>query len=212
MPPGLIVICGIILLLVLLLSLRATLQLTAGDEFIVTFKIAFLKFRVYPKKKNTPKSVLREQKRAKKKGQQTAAGEPHPIPKKTVNRLLHLLKLAAKFLKTMLIRYPNYFRLKLSRVIVVVGGDDAAQAAIRYGAVSSAVAYLVTYIEQFVKVKTTRKSELYVQPDFTSDRLDYDIDISLSISARLLLALIFKSASSHAKVKRNKHSNKQKEN
>ena len=125
---------------------------------------------------------------------------------------MRLIKLIARIVKSVSTRFPNYFRLKLSRIIIVVGGSDAAQAAIRYGAISSAVAYLVTLLEQFLSLKTTRKSQLYVQPDFTSDRLDYDIDITFSTSVRAVLALLLRSALAYLKERKAPKNTSQKEN
>lgn len=205
MPPGLIVTLCILLFIILLLSLRASLIIEAKDDVALTLKIAFVKVKLYPKKTATPKRVIRAQKKAEKK-KQKGKKKASPAPatntakkKKSFEEILRLVKMVTRILKSLVSRFPSYFRLKLSRIILVVGGPDAAQTAIRYGAVRTAVAYLVTLLEQFVSIKTTRKSELYVQPDFLNDRIDYDISIAFSTSVRALLAILLRSAFAYLK-------------
>jgi hypothetical protein len=195
----LLIILGILLLLVLLLSVRARLGITLQDEVCLTLRVLFLKFTLFPKK-STPKKILKEQKKKEKKQKKAkskrdkqsasdAEAKKKQRKKRSFSDILRMIKLICRILKRLWKRFPGYFRLRLSKVKISVGGADAAQAAIRYGAVSAAVAYLITLCEQFATVRTNRKSELQISPDYFSDRIDCKIDIELSITLRSLLAL-----------------------
>ena len=86
MPPGLIILCVIVLLLVLLLSLRANLRITAQDELTISLRIAFIKVKLYPKTKS-PKTIIHSQNKAPKKKRK--ARDKQPPPKRFQKRKKH---------------------------------------------------------------------------------------------------------------------------
>ncbi len=209
------IVLGILLFFLLLLSLRAHVLLTAEDDVTVTVKVLFLRFRIFPKKP-TPKRTLKAQRKKEKKEAQKQAkadakvkkAEEHKKQhkKKSFPEILRMIKMFARILKQLSSRFSSYFRLKLSRMVLRVGGPDAAQTAVRYGAISAAVSYLATLLEQFVTVKTPRKSELRVEADFVSNDITYDIMMDFSVSLRAVLALGIRFL--FAYLKERKHINK----
>jgi len=203
---GLAIAIGILLLIILILFLRFRVVFHLEDrDASVYLRVLFLRFPLYPPQTTRKKSSAAKKKKSRAterhKGEHKRAEK-----KKRVRSLLHEIRLFAWILKRIAHRFPSYFRLDLSQVHITVGGEDAAKTAIRYGCIAQASAYLVTLAEQFFRVRTTRKSDLCVEPDFLSDRIRCRIRLSVSTNIRAMLSLSLRAFFLYWKAKRHEHS------
>ncbi len=192
-----IIIACIVLFILWLLSIRIRFQIKGKDtEFTVALRVLFYRYTFYPEEKS-PKRVYTEEKKKlkkqkKKRKQSEAVAEGTAPPKKEKRSILHIVRLITYILKRIYKRFPNYFRLRLKRVIIVVGGADAAHTAMYYGAVRSAVAYLLTACETLFTFQTPRNAVLLIEPNYLTDESMCDIDMDLSISIFSAICLFFR--------------------
>lgn len=173
------VILGVLLLL-LLIPLRV--EIGFEEEFALTLRYAFLKFRLLPAREDPKKEARRKKKEEKKRQKEEKRKQKYPeqVEKSTgdqlreifhrtgvrglVSALTDLAKLAAHSLK----RVFAHLRFKAFDLYLCVGGaEDAAQAAIQYGEFSAGV-YAATGI--FFSRKPCKKLGVTVDLDYTRDK------------------------------------------
>lgn len=179
MIPGMI-LGGILLFLLLILWIPLKIWLVYDGGLRIRLRVAFLSFPLYPREKHPEKKKATPKKKPTEK-------KPKKEPKQ--RSPLHIVKLILYILKRVCRRFPGCFTLTLTRLEILVGGPDAAQVAIRYGAVSQAVAYLTTLAERLLRIKTNKKSRLSVTPNFLGSKSDCAVDILLSTRVIYLLVL-----------------------
>ena len=193
------IIGGILLFLLLLLTVRIHLLLDLDGDLRLRVRVLCFRFRIHPRKR-TPRGVIRQQRKQEKKLKKKLANKQKPqkenkeisektAPKKKKTDILALIRLVIRILKQIARKFPSYFKLKIKRCIIKVGGKDAAEAAIRYGAVRAGVSALATVADSCFTVKTTRKSVLTVDPDFLSDKSSISLSMDFYTSVRAVLAL-----------------------
>lgn len=192
-----IIFLCILLFFVILLTLKCTLTLQYSDELRLTLKILFFKFRLLPqKKKRYPHSMSahkarRIRKRLRKKAlkqrekdeeKQKATEDSKQSKKKhTFRDILDIVSLVTAVLKVVLKKTFGHLRLKMTRVKIKIGSEDAATTAIAYGAVSQSINVLFAILSEVKKVRLPKDDELDVSADFLSDKCDIDLDISFSL-------------------------------
>ena len=185
------VILGLILLIALILSIRASIHIVYEDELSVYLKILFFKFRIFPegKVKFNLKSYERRLK-GEQRLQESLISQMAEESKK--NGLIENIKMIADLISTLIKSCAPYMRVKLARVHISVGSSDAAKTAILYGAISGAVALLVDNIDEYTNLEKLKKKSIIVEPDFLSEKTSARIHISLSISVYGAIATILK--------------------
>ena len=88
------------------------------------------------------------------------------------------------FLLAALDTIPKFFgRMEcvIRKLHVTVGGDDAAQAAIRFGVLSQSAAYLLEILDCRTRLQPLADDALRVCVDYTAPRTAYDVDFTLTI-------------------------------
>lgn len=83
--------------------------------------------------------------------------------------------------------------VKLTEIHIKVATPDAAQTAILYGAVSSAVACILDLIDDVTQLKPLGESSILVEPDFLSEKSELKLNILLHISIFRLINVLLKS-------------------
>ena len=86
-----------------------------------------------------------------------------------------------KQIGAILSRGYKHVRIEVERLIVRVGGEDAAKTAILFGAVNEAATALLAYLDEAGKWKRTRRTRISVAPDYVSEKS--------FISAKIILTL-----------------------
>ncbi len=199
-------VLGIILLALGALSLlRIKFDIYASEEICVKLNILGIKFCLYPKKekkvkvKKFKKGYPKEKKEKAPKETKTSRKENKDTEEKIplgekISTIISLIKL-------LLGRFFKHLRLDVSKITVVVGGSDAANAAISYGIISQAVAYLLAFLDNNLNISKKRGGEIKVLCDFTSESITYDIFISASVTVWQILDILISLAYNYLKGK-----------
>ncbi len=168
--------------------MRIHFEIDCNDDITAKLRILCIKFTLYPKnkkraspkrfKKGYPKEKHAPQKeKAPKEKKQKESG--FTLGEK-IDTVLALVKLLFS-------RFFKHLRLDVSKILITVGGEDAAKAAITYGIVSQSVVYLLEYLDKHLKISKKRNGEINVTCDFTSESTVYDISLSASLSVWQIL-------------------------
>lgn len=212
---ALYIILAVIALIVILFSIKVSVTAVYDETFTLDVKWLFIKFRIYPedeekKAKKEAKKAEKAQKKknSKKEKPKKEKTEESASPKSNIFRdfynnqgfaaTVNLIRTAAAqlggFLKGV---YRAFVIENLTVLLKVSAGDDAAQTAIKYGKVCSAVYPAMGFICSNMKVK---QYDVNVVPDFISAENTATFKLSLSVrpikltNAVIVLAfrLIFK--------------------
>ncbi len=186
---GFLILAVILLLLILLLLLRLRFDIVCAEDVVLSLRILFLRIPLYPAapknvkvskfKRGYPKEKAEEKPAEKKAKKQTAPAEKIPLGEK-INIVLSLVKKLCK-------KFFRHLRLDVSHIVITVGADDAAGAAITYGIVSQSVAYLLAFLDAHLNIRKKRRGEIAVRCDFTADHTVCDICITASLAVWQLL-------------------------
>ncbi len=197
---ALYIIGGILLLLALLLFARVRLVLSYEGRPRLELRYLFFRFRLYPRPKKKPprysrraaRKLKRELKRRRRAKQKQAQTKPAPkaggkAPKKpAAHHALHfsdirlLLNLLKSFLKPVTGQARNHTTVRIRRLWITVGGEDAAAVALQYGAVSQLLAYFLAFLDHNLRVRNRRRAKIGVNADFLSEGYTLHLDAALS--------------------------------
>ena len=212
---ALYIILAVIALIVILFSIKVSVTAVYDETFTLDIKWFFIKLRIYPedeekKAKKEAKKAEKEQKKknSKKEKPKKEKTEESASPKSNIFKdfynnqgfaaTVNLIRTAAAqlggFLKGV---YRAFVIENLTVLLKVSAGDDAAQTAVKYGKVCSAVYPAMGFICSNMKVK---QYDVNVVPDFISAENTATFKLSLSVrpikltNAVIVLAfrLIFK--------------------
>ncbi len=188
------ILLGIVALLALLVSVPVVLRVTwDGEDFRLGLRYLFISYSIYPREDKEPgrlrayfDGVLErlKKKRAEKK--------PRPAvqkPKKSAWQSLverkgffgaigYYLRVAFKSadLGAYLLRHSVISRMKIH---ITVGGDDAADIAVRQGQWCAGLYPALSLV--LCSVKRYRNCSVNITPDFLSEENKYDIDARLRV-------------------------------
>lgn len=210
-----LIIIGVILLLFLGIAMtRLKFRIAYVDDIVAVAQVLFIKIRIYPKKikrlrarnfrikrfrSRVKRSVSRseikmekarlraEKKKQKKKAKSGDKGSGEGVKKK--RDLKSLSRLLLRLLKVFIQKFPRYLQVTVSKFVIGVATEDAADTAITYGYVVQSAQYMLTYIKLNSNLKKARKSVVSVYPDFTTDKPKIELDVTLSIRIWQALAL-----------------------
>lgn len=134
--------------------------------------------------KRAEKKRLRAREKAAKRAEQKRTqrnDQPSPNLKEKLEMILALLQLLYR-------ETGGKLRLRVRRLHLWVGTDDAAKTAILYGVVLQSATYLLQWIDTHLLRIDRRDGAMTVEPDFVSGKCHADIDLTCSI--RLYTALV----------------------
>ena len=191
------IIAGAIILLILIIMLSWIKLSLIYDEggVIIAVKVLFFKITVVGKKKKHKKSdyklskfrrrrkkALRKYRKRLEKQKKKAAKktEEESKPKKKVSKketIGKLLDIFAAFLK----KFPKYLRVDCARLIIGVGGKDAAETAISYGVTVQSVQYIGTLLNNVTNFEAKKGAQIDVYPEFASGKWTADINIVMRL-------------------------------
>ena len=185
-----LIIIGIILLIIgALLLLRIKFDIILKDEILIRINVLGIKYQLFPQKEKKVSA------KKFKKGYPEEKEEPSKKDKSTSNKenddekipLSEMISTLISLIKSFFSKLFKHLRLDVSRIIVNVGGKDAAACALSYGAISQSVVYLLEFLDSHLKIHKKRRDKMDVLCDFTSDKITYDIFISLSLNVWQIL-------------------------
>ena len=212
-----LVTVGIILIVFFAIAMtRLKFRLAYVDGIVATAQVLFIKLRIYPKKKRkykvkdfkikrfrkrTKRNIQRAEAKAerkrlraekkknrkkKKSGSDEVECEQGGKKKRAIKPLVRML---LRVLKVFIQRFPRYLQITVSRLVIGVATDDAANTAVTYGYVCQSAQYLITYIKLNSNLKQTKKAVVSVYPDFTAVKPKIELDVTLSIRIWQVIAL-----------------------
>ena len=190
---ALYIILGTIALIVILFSIKVSVTAEYADSFSLDVQWLFIKLHIFPQteeEKAKREAKKEEKKKKKKKPEEEKKEEDKPSePKKNIFKefyenqgfgaTVELIQTAAAQLGGFMGSIYRAFVIEnLKLLLKVSSGDDAAQNAIKYGKVCSAVYPSMGFICSNMKVK---KYEVNVVPDFISQENKAQFALSLSV-------------------------------
>ena len=205
---------AVILLIVALLftKIRLLFQFSGGD-ITVAVKILFFRIDITEKaeekinknkykikkfrrrrdkvlKKYRMKTEKQNEKNAEPK-ENTEVQESEKTKKKMGPK--QLVNMISELFGEILKRFPRYLHVEFKKLIIGVGGKDAADIAIKTGAVMQAVQYLVTSLKSLTNVRKLKGGQVYVYPVFVEGKWCAEVDISayIRVGNVLRLGIIF---------------------
>ena len=211
---GIGIAAAVILLIVALLftKIRLLFQFSGGD-ITVAVKILFFRIDITEKaeekinknkykikkfrrrrdkvlKKYRMKTEKQNEKNAEPK-ENTEVQESEKTKKKMGPK--QLVNMISELFGEILKRFPRYLHVEFKKLIIGVGGKDAADIAIKTGAVMQAVQYLVTSLKSLTNVRKLKGGQVYVYPVFVEGKWCAEVDISayIRVGNVLRLGIIF---------------------
>ena len=196
---ALYIILGIIALIVILFSIKVSVTAEYADSFSLDVQWLFIKLHIFPqteeqKAKREAKKAKKEEKKKKKPEKEKPEEEKKEVdkpsePKKNIFKefyenqgfgaTVELIQTAAAQLGGFMGSIYRAFVIEnLKLILKVSSGDDAAQNAIKYGKVCSAVYPSMGFMCSNMKVK---KYQVNVVPDFISQENKAQFALSLSV-------------------------------
>ena len=202
---GLYIFLGIIGFIILVLSIRITVNGDFFDEFRLNVKWLFLKIDILPaKKKDKPK----KEKAPKEKKEDPAteeATEETPTEKKEnifvkfynnqgFDGVIQLINNVGKALGKLMHSFKKHIVLReLYLWMTVTGGCDAAETALAYGRICQKVFPALSFICTNLTVK---KYDVEIEPDFLGNKNKAEFAFSVSVRPifilNALIVLVFR--------------------
>lgn len=185
-------------LILLLLCLRLSLRIVVDDSFRLYACVGPIKIRVYPQHEKLLRLRdfgIERFRRAQRASEKPIKSKPAPKkklaeqPTATDEEQEESLSDRIDRLKAVISAFGGYcggrLRIRLRRLVIVIGTSDPAMTAILYGAALGAVQ---TVYGLLCEVGTISRGGVFdVVPDFTAEKPSIDADITLSLTVRQLL-------------------------
>lgn len=198
------IIAGIFAFLICISFLRVHIDITCNEDISAILRILCIKFALYPKTKKriNPKKFAKGYPKEKVKNSDKSEEKKKTKQKKVTDISLgEKIDTVISLVKILFSRFFKHLRLDVSKIIISVGGEDAAKTAITYGVVSQSVAYLLEFLDNRLKISKKRTGQINVFCDFTSEDVTYDISLSASLSVWQLLDIAISLAYNYFKGK-----------
>lgn len=183
--------------------MRIHFDIECNSDITANLRILCIKFALYPKNKKNPNPKKFTKGYPKEKKEKAVPKRSLKKSRKSTNDVSvgEKIDTVVSLVKILFSRFFKHLRLDVSRILISVGGEDAAKTAITHGIISQSVAYLLDFLDNRIKISKKRKGQINVFCDFTSETVTYDISISASLSAWQLLDIAISLAYNYFKGK-----------
>ena len=143
------------------------------------------------------KQAEKEQKKAEKKAELAKLSKEELKALKEKKKagkpaLTDLISLVCHVAGLFFSRFFGKLRIKVAMLHVRVGAADAMQAALIYGAANQAVQYLFAFLQKISHVDGLKKADIRIEPDFLSDKIDFEFNMTFRVSLGNVLGAVFK--------------------
>ncbi len=183
---ALMIILGIIAVILILLMFPLKIWLDYGEETKLRAGYMFLKFTLYPEKPKKPKKKKPE----KKKPEEEKPKEKKPgmvkqlLDKHGVSGIIDILKEAAAIVTDVLKKLGRHLYITRLNIRICVAGEDAADTAIKYGYVCSAVYLPVSVLREHSVVK---KHSIDISAGFLAEKTAAELELTAKIRLLFLI-------------------------
>ena len=179
----------IVAVIVFALVLPVHLNLSYDDDFCAVLRVLFIKKTLFP---SPPKEKKEKKKKAASMDKKTGKKKKKPEkPKKKLSfdDVMDLIrKLIAVFSK-LIEKLRKKLVIKLQRLNVKIGTDEAAKTAVAYGAVCCATDELLDLMRRFLKFKE-KSGAVSVEADFLSEETDFSVSVDLSLNVAAAIGIV----------------------
>lgn len=195
---GWIITGAILLLLLFLLGLRVTVVIDyCGDIFVRVSTLGITVFRIPASKKKKPKKKpekAKKPKKSKKSKNEAEAdnSEETDKPKKekpTLSELIDLIKLILDSVGKPLKKVFKRIIISHLNLAIVCGGEDAAKAAINYGAANYLLSVVLNLCDEWFTLK--EPDEIRLDVDFYKEKVEVKCYVEIRLTVGSALALVF---------------------
>ena len=143
------------------------------------------------------KKAAKEQKKAEKKAELSKLSKEELRERKEKKKasrpaLTDLIPLVCRVLGLFFSRFFGKLHIKVAKLHVRVGAADAMQAAVIYGVANQAVQYLVEFLRKISHVDGLKKADIRIEPDFLSDKIEFEFNMTVRVSLGNVLGALFK--------------------
>lgn len=185
------IVCGIVLLIVVLLSLSIAVDVRFTDEFTVSAGILGWRYQIFPaqEKPDKPAPKKAQAKSRSRPGKKKSAPKAPQKPEKgdikgTFQTVIDLLQAAFPPLMQLL----GQIRLTRLDAVIQIGGENAADIALEYGKICALFSGGLATLQNMLRVKVKRVD---ISCDFLlpETRQDISFRLKLRIAAILWAAL-----------------------
>lgn len=196
---GLYIFLGIIGFIILVLSIRITINGEFFDEFKLNVKWLFLKIDIFPAKKKDKPKKEKAPKEKKEKPADEKVTEETPTEKKEnifvkfynnqgFDGVIQLINNVGKALGKLMHSFKKHIVLReLYLWMTVTGGCDAAETALEYGRICQKVFPAMSFICTNLTVK---KYDVEIEPDFLGSKNKAEFAFSVSVRPIFILNAI----------------------
>ena len=184
------ILLGIALLICLILSIKLNLHIIYEDEILIYIRILFIKIKLLP---NTNNRFNLYKFTSTNTGDNTTVTIDGENANSKSNSIIQKLNFIREIISIFSDNFRKHLHVKLAKIHVKVATPDAAQTAILYGAVSTAVACIIDLIDDITNLKPIKNSAISVEPDFLSERSNVKLNIVLYVSALGAIKVLMKS-------------------
>ena len=187
-------------LILLLLCLRLSLRVVVGDSFALYACVGLFKFRIYPKREKILRlrdydiarfrrgrlSSKKKRSGSKPEGKKKAPAKAAPTEDESEESLSDLINRLTRTISAFGGYFGGRLRIRLRRLVIVIGTSDPAMTAIVYGAALGAVQTIYGLLCEAGTISSSG-GVFDVIPDFTAEKSHIDADITLSLTLRQLI-------------------------
>ena len=165
---ALMIILGIIAVILILLMFPLKIWLDYGEETKLRAGYMFLKFTLYPEKPKEKKPGMVKQ----------------LLDKHGVSGIIDILKEAAAIVTDVLKKLGRHLYITRLNIRICVAGEDAADTAIKYGYVCSAVYLPVSVLREHSVVK---KHSIDISAGFLAEKTAAELELTAKIRLLFLI-------------------------
>lgn len=199
---GLYILAGIIIFFILLLqvstSIRVSYNSAKTESFRIYAKIGFYKLNIIPLKPKKTRKIKKKRfklfRRKKDKKIVKKKDKNKQIKEKKKDKLKYTVKEIIEFSKDLgfasLKKIRKYLRIKIYKMNIKVGAEDAYKTAMLYANLNQAAYYLYEILRNNFNLKA---QNINISSDFLSEKVSFDIDIKAGIkisgSLNMLIAM-----------------------
>lgn len=183
-------IVGIIFVIILLLTLgKVSVMVDYNESLIVKIKYMFFPVFAIPAMKEKKPKKTKAKKKEKKKKEESDDKDKKNKKKPALGDILELVKMGLNSLGKPLRKIIKRVEISHLALNIVCGGEDAAKAAITFGAVNMAVGNLLGWLDTFFTLKPV--DELSINVDFESEQTVADAYVEIKLTVAAALAFVF---------------------
>lgn len=189
----------LIVIAVILILLMCPLKvfLDYDGDLKLNLGYLFLKFQLVPPKPKNEKKKKTEEKKEKKPEQEKKQEEKRPstfqrlMNKHGIDGLIDILKEVVSIVVDFLRDFAKHLYVTRCNIRICIVGDDAADTAIKYGYVCSAVYPLLSVLEQNSVLK---KHSTDISAGFLAEKTAAEMELTFKIRLLFLLGAVFRAA------------------